>query len=96
MAPRKRGYCAYCGNWRRMTKDHIIPKSKGGQLILWVCIWCNKSKRNLYLEEWLNMLSPSCPQHIYVKRLLRMTLQDIVAFKCLQEQSQVLESTKPT
>lgn len=87
MAPKK-GYCAYCcGNWRKLTKDHIVPRSKGGNLILLVCSWCNNHKANMLLGEWLNSLPPNFPQHIYVARLLRMTLEEIVLFRVLQEQS---------
>lgn len=52
--------CYYCRDKltdRNRTKDHIIPKSKGGLLSngnkVFACLVCNKWKGNLTLEEWL-------------------------------------------
>lgn len=51
------GHCAYCGAWAaKLTKDHIIPKSRGGKTvpenIAWVCRDCNRDKADLLLSEW--------------------------------------------
>ena len=60
------GICAYCGNSRKLTKDHVIPKSKGGQSnplnIVDVCSWCNQSKAELFLDAWIKTLSSREPQ----------------------------------
>ncbi len=48
----KAGQCSYCGALRRMTRDHIIPKSAGGQMCLpcgtknWrlACLECNQQR----------------------------------------------------
>ena len=49
--------CAYCGRTALLTRDHIVPKSRGGTSekdnIILVCRCCNESKGNLLLEEWL-------------------------------------------
>lgn len=41
--------CAYCGKRNPFTKDHIIPKSRGGSdrndNLVWCCMRCNSRKR---------------------------------------------------
>lgn len=50
--------CAYCGQRRALTKDHVIPVSRGGRHaignILPACQSCNSSKRDDLLIYWLN------------------------------------------
>jgi len=62
--------CPYCGqpmnkrreepecNPRNITRDHIIPKCKGGShvLCMFVCHQCNNDKGGLLLEEWVEKL----------------------------------------
>lgn len=51
--------CAYCGksfNHSKLSRDHILPRSKGG-LDIWTnvvtsCIKCNVSKNDRTPEEW--------------------------------------------
>lgn len=55
-----RGECAYCGRSQsrsvKLTKDHVIPVSKGGLTnranIIPACTRCNSSKANHDLDEW--------------------------------------------
>ncbi len=48
--------CWYCGKAGKMTRDHVVPKSKGGTSrhnnILPACYDCNQEKKNLSLEEY--------------------------------------------
>lgn len=48
--------CAYCGSKEKLTQDHFIPVSKGGEYtinnIIPVCSWCNSSKHVKDFEEW--------------------------------------------
>ena len=48
--------CAYCNTSGKMTIDHFIPFSKGGELakgnIIPACKSCNSSKNNRSFEEW--------------------------------------------
>ena len=51
------GYkCAYCGKQGALTKEHVVPVSKGGGFtvdnIIPACPHCNSSKKNRDLEEW--------------------------------------------
>lgn len=53
------GRCAYCGiklKRRESTRDHMIPRSHGGQDTienLWLCCrQCNKNKANMSLERF--------------------------------------------
>lgn len=52
-------YCWYCGKEiepSKLTKDHVFPRSKGGNNdmdnIIMVCKTCNSSKGNMDLFEW--------------------------------------------
>lgn len=50
--------CAYCNERRPLTKDHVIPVSRGGRHaignILPACQSCNSSKRDDLLVYWLH------------------------------------------
>lgn len=55
---RDRHICAYCGeefNEHKLTRDHIIPFSRGGRdtwmNVATACRWCNQKKGNRTLEE---------------------------------------------
>jgi hypothetical protein len=59
-----RRHCFYCGkplSRRRATKDHIIPRSKGGsdsqRNIVDACRKCNTEKGNLLLEEYRQVVA---------------------------------------
>lgn len=49
--------CVYCGAEREITRDHVLPKSRGGgddpENIVWACRNCNSAKGNRTPEEWL-------------------------------------------
>lgn len=51
------GCCVYCGERARMTMDHIVPLSRGGEHSLSnlvpACGSCNSSKGAKLLHEWL-------------------------------------------
>jgi 5-methylcytosine-specific restriction endonuclease McrA len=48
--------CAYCGKKKKLTQDHFIPLSKGGEYthnnIMPVCKSCNSSKQDKDFFEW--------------------------------------------
>ena len=48
--------CAYCGSKENITKDHIIPLTKGGTTsksnMIPACNSCNTSKLNHDFENW--------------------------------------------
>lgn len=48
--------CAYCGALEEMTKDHLVPLAKGGELskrnTIPCCKACNSSKRDRDLDDW--------------------------------------------
>jgi 5-methylcytosine-specific restriction endonuclease McrA len=56
LVARHAGRCAYCGEVKPLTKDHIIPVSRGGRHaignILPACQSCNSSKRDALLINW--------------------------------------------
>lgn len=47
--------CQYCGSTKRLTIDHVIPKSKGGddswENLVVACSSCNTKKSNKLLEH---------------------------------------------
>lgn len=51
--------CAYCGERRPLTQDHIIPIARGGRHaignLLPACMPCNSSKGSKLLIEWRRM-----------------------------------------
>lgn len=68
---RDRNMCAYCGKVgsRGLTRDHIIPLSRGG-LDIWqnccaCCSSCNATKGSYTLDElgWELMFVPHAPSH---------------------------------
>ena len=50
------GKCAYCGSSENITRDHIVPVSKGGGYtktnIVPCCGSCNSKKHNRDMESW--------------------------------------------
>ena len=52
-----RGVCAYCGNCRVLTRDHIVPEHMGGKLTrdncALVCGVCNRDKGGNEPEAWM-------------------------------------------
>jgi len=67
----KRPFCHYCLRWfndddpqRRKTKDHRVPRSrggKGGRNIVSCCAQCNKEKANMTeaeYREWIALGRP--------------------------------------
>jgi 5-methylcytosine-specific restriction endonuclease McrA len=75
--------CYYCREFLtdlNRTKDHVIPKSKGGKLSkdnkVFACRKCNRNKGDLTIEEWiekLKALGPNCApksKKMYSKKLI--------------------------
>jgi hypothetical protein len=87
------GYCAYCNRLQKLTRDHVIPRSRtpktslglgmgmGPSPILLVCASCNRSKDNLLLSEWLLQLPSSFPQHSFARRFISMSRADITTYR---------------
>lgn len=48
--------CAYCGSQFELTKDHVLPISKGGKHevnnLIPACHSCNSSKNDTLLDDW--------------------------------------------
>ena len=57
--------CAYCGERRKLTQDHVIPLVRGGRHaignLLPACGPCNSSKGTKLLVEWRSMTSRQLP-----------------------------------
>lgn len=48
--------CYYCAKEERCTRDHFIPRSKGGKLTVWACQKCQDTKKDLMPLEWLGII----------------------------------------
>ena len=51
--------CCYCEKKltdKDCTREHILPKSKGGKLILPACKKCNGEKSNMIISEYISFL----------------------------------------
>lgn len=50
------GRCAYCGDEKRLTQDHVVPVCRGGGLVAWnvvpACGSCNSSKFDRPMCDW--------------------------------------------
>ncbi|NVM56111.1 MAG: HNH endonuclease [Candidatus Helarchaeota archaeon] len=48
--------CIYCGSHRKLEREHILPRSRGGpdtvENSIWVCKQCNLNKSDKRLYEW--------------------------------------------
>jgi 5-methylcytosine-specific restriction endonuclease McrA len=51
--------CVYCGRKEKITLDHLVPITKGGDHtkdnVVPACLSCNASKNNKLLEDWLKI-----------------------------------------
>jgi 5-methylcytosine-specific restriction endonuclease McrA len=54
------GCCAYCGEKKILTLEHVVPISRGGRHsagnIIPACFTCNSSKRDRFITEWRNFI----------------------------------------
>jgi 5-methylcytosine-specific restriction endonuclease McrA len=61
--------CQYCGSRKKLTLDHVIPRSKGGQHtwdnVVTACERCNGTKGDKFLQETKMTLrnKPKAPIH---------------------------------
>ncbi len=74
-APRE-GICELCGGWAKLTREHLIPRCRGGTLCVRACAPCNFSKGSLSLDEWLARMPPDAPQHQARERWQWLTARD--------------------
>jgi len=52
--------CSYCGTFvlmRDMTRDHVWPKSLGGEITTTACYRCNTKKKDMKPIEWAEYYS---------------------------------------
>lgn len=60
--------CAYCGSVEKLSIEHIVPVSHGGQLtksnIIVACQHCNSSRGNKDIYKWLDTIAPERKEKI--------------------------------
>jgi hypothetical protein len=69
---RARSVCSYCGRSCFATRDHVVPRLRGGQLTLDACRVCNEAKGSMSLAEWLETLPADAPQREGIAEIFRM------------------------
>lgn len=56
------GKCSYCGSFARLSFDHKVPLSKGGEHsienIAIACVSCNSRKGSMRLDEFIEKQNP--------------------------------------
>lgn len=92
--PKKVGWCAYCGEWRVLTRDHVIPLARNGpnepSNILYVCRKCNTAKAWLTLAEWKRGCENkqwTWKQELNASKFIDASPDYIYYWNCLQRQS---------
>jgi hypothetical protein len=54
----KKGKCEYCHKIKKLTKEHVIPKSIGGVYTIKVCEYCNRTRGTSFdyqpFIQWAN------------------------------------------
>lgn len=56
--------CSYCGKFlpmKEMTRDHVWPKSLGGEITTTACYTCNTKKRDMLPIQWAIYFSQHMP-----------------------------------
>jgi CRISPR/Cas system Type II protein with McrA/HNH and RuvC-like nuclease domain len=96
--------CYYCREYLtdlNRTKDHVIPKSKGGKLSkdnkVFACRKCNRNKGDLTIEEWIEKLkvlkcTPKTKKMFGKKLIILPTLYGIIETLINQERWQKEQS----
>lgn len=69
--------CYYCGcslKKGKLTRDHVVPKSKGGQhgRLVDACAPCNSKKAALTLEEFRILYFGHPPWEFYGEKMERL------------------------
>jgi hypothetical protein len=82
--------CYYCIEYLtdfNRTRDHVIPKCKGGKLSpdnkVYACKKCNRNKGDLTIEEWIEKLkalklTPKTKRMFYKREIILPVLYSIV------------------
>lgn len=76
--------CQYCGSQKRLTVDHVIPRSRGGQdtweNMVVACSPCNVKKGNTLLEE-TGMKLKRVPKAMENKITLKLNKSNVTEWK---------------
>ena len=92
---KKTGNCYYCGEYyERLTRDHILPQSKGGKglhnNIVLCCSRCNGYKADMLLSDFILYMVHATPNYYIIKNLV-----DTVISNCLELLGQKQIKQKP-
>lgn len=66
--------CFYCGAMENCTRDHFIPKSKGGKITVPACALCQRTKRDMMPLEFVEYMQ----KHPAVKQSAARRIREAV------------------
>lgn len=70
--------CSYCGDDRRLSLDHLIPRSRTPQdnadNLVWACRRCNSSKGNRDLLAWMQS-NTQFPSILLLRRYIKLAVR---------------------
>jgi 5-methylcytosine-specific restriction endonuclease McrA len=76
--------CQYCGSQKKLTIDHIVPRSRGGQdtweNMVVACSTCNTKKGNTLLEQ-TGMKLRRVPKPMENKITLKLHKSNVIEWK---------------
>ena len=76
----RRDTCYYCGAKDNCTRDHFIPKSKGGCLTVWACRVCQKVKADMIPEHFVDFITRSSIFSDEYKKRVSYTINSFYAW----------------
>ena len=62
--------CYYCGQEEECTTDHFYPKSKGGRLKVYACGLCQRTKKDMTPEQFINYMK----NHVAIDETVKLRI----------------------
>ena len=88
--------CIYCGSTTKLSIDHIVPSSLGGQdtgdNAIWACRSCNSSKSNTDLFRWWFSSRTGFPPLLVIRIYLKQAIQFFEARELLTSEWRTVDS----
>ena len=76
--------CQYCGSFKNLTIDHIMPRSRGGDNswsnLVTACMHCNTHKGDKTPEEWGKLLYKK-PKAPFNRMTLALNKSNVIEWK---------------
>lgn len=77
------------------TREHLLPRSRGGGLIIVVCWDCNRSKADTALDAWLAVLRfRDDPRAYHVERWMQENWQVVEELRGLERAARLADEQR--